>query len=168
MEKRIQNDLNKIIGITAYLEVICVDYYFEHGKDFNGGDFKGYTGTRYNPVSKQEVKHMNTLVYAKEYVCDAIPTEDIRKKFGSITKAAKAFLADMDGDYLGHDNSYFGKYGTQLDALAMNQQNIFGYIPATFTCCGGGRMFGSSITHDTKWALLLEPELLLKILEVEK
>ena len=166
---KIEKEIYKIIGITAELEVIGVDHYFDYDTK-KKDSFHGYTGTRYNFVTKKEVRHMNTLAYATEYITDAIPLKELKEKCGSIAKAAKIALCEKDGEYLGHDNSYFNKYGEQLDNLAKTQQNIFGCKPATFNCCGGGRMFGgySSITHDTKWALLLEPALLAEILEVEK
>ena len=164
MTKRIQKDLYKIIGITTDMEVICVDYYFNHGKEF-----LGYTGSRYQPVSKQEVRHYSTIKYAKEYLVDAIGTDEVKRISGSLDRGARIALAEMDGMYIGHDVPS-SKYYNALEELGKNQQNIFGYRPETFTCVGGGRMFGgdSSITHKTKWALLLEPTLLEKILKLEK
>ena len=162
MAKRIQKDFYKIIGITADLEVICVDYYFKIDKEY-----LGYTGSHYQPVSKQEVRHMSTIAYAKEYLCDAIGKDEVKRISGSVDRGARIALAEMDGMYIGHDVPSC-KYYDALETLGKNQQNIFGYRPETFTCVGGGRMFGSSITYDTKWALLLESDLLQKILKLEK
>ena len=165
---KIEKEIYKIIGITVDLEVIGVDRYFDYDTK-KKDSLHGYSGTCYTPVSKQDVRHWNTLEYAKEYVCDCMTASEIHQKFGSIARAAKIALSEIDGEYLGHDNSKFNKYGEQLDNLAKTQQNIFRDKPATFNYCGGC-MFGgnSSITHDTKWALLLEPALLAEILEVEK
>ena len=162
MAKRIQKDLYKIIGITTDLEVICVDYYFKHSKTLFG-----YTGTRYQPVSKQEVRHWSSIAYAKEYLCDAIGRDEVKAISGSVDRGARQALAEMDGMFIGHDVPSSNYYDA-LETLGKTQQNIFGYLPETFTCVGGGRMFGSSITHDTKWAILFEQDLLLKILELEK
>lgn len=159
--KKVQKDLYKIIGITTDMEVICVDYYFKHDKTLFG-----YTGSRLQPVSKQEVRHWSSIAYAKEYLCDAIGKDEVKAISGSVDRGARQALAEMDGMFIGHDVPDHHYYDS-LETLGKNQQNIFGYRPATFTCVGGGRMFGLSITHDTKWALLLEPTLLAEILEVE-
>ena len=163
---KIEKEIYKVIGITVDLDVICVDRYFDYDTTMKDSHH-GYTGNRYNFVTKKEVRHMNTLAYAKEYITDAIPLKELKETFGSVDKAARIALSEIDGEYLGHDNSYVNRYGKQLDNLAMMQQNIFGCKPATFNCYGGGRIFGSTITHATKWALLLEPELLAEILKVE-
>ena len=154
----------KVIGITEDRTVICVDRKFQYA-----GGMAGYTGSRYDAISHDEVKRCNTLAYAKEYLCEAIGETEIKSRCGSILKGAKIFLAEKDGLYVGHDASYLNQYGTDLERIGKEHKDIFGFIPETFNCCGGGRMFGgdSSINEDTKWAVLLEPKLLAKILKFE-
>ena len=163
--KNKEKKIFKIIGITTTNEIIGVDCYFSHSDGMCG-----YVGTRFDPISKESVKHMNTLSYAKEYIRDCFSTDEIHERFGSIDKAARLLLTEIDGDYIGHDDSYLFDYKSGLDKVKTDGEQLFGFVPETFNCCGGGRMFGKSvsITPKTKWAKLYEPELLKEIFKIEK
>ena len=163
--KNKEKKIFKIIGITTTNEIIGVDCYFSHSDGMCG-----YVGTRFDPISKESVKHMNTLSYAKEYIRDCFSTDEIHERFGSIDKAARLLLTEIDGDYIGHDDSEIFEYKSGLDKVKTDGEQLFGFVPETFNCCGGGRMFGksSSITPKTKWAKLYEPELLKEIFKIEK
>jgi hypothetical protein len=164
--KRKEKKIFKIIGITTTNEIIGVDCYFS----YSDGDCDcGYVGTGFDPISKESVKHMNTLSYAKEFVRDCFQPDYIREHFGSIDKAARLLLTEIDGEYIGQDNSYLFDYKSGLDKVKKDWVELFGYVPETFNCCGGGRMFGKSahITPKTKWAKLYEPELLKEIFKTE-
>lgn len=153
----------KVIGITDDRTIVCVDrkFSYSHG-------LKGYTGSRFDAISKEEVKRCNTISYAKEYICDTIGKDEIKAISGSILNGAKTALREKEGLYLGHDTSYLNNYGKDLERIGKEYKDIFGFIPKTFNCIGGGRMFGGSgITEKTKWAVLLEPKLLEKILKFE-
>ena len=167
--KRKEKKIFKIIGITTTNEIIGVDCYFSHSDGMCG-----YVGTRFDPISKESVKHMNTLSYAKEYIRDCFSTDEIHERFGSIDKAARLLLTehryDWSDEYIGQDNSYLFEYKSGLDKVKTDGEQLFGFVPETFNCCGGGRMFGksASITPKTKWAKLYEPELLKEIFKIEK
>ena len=163
--KRTEKKIFKIIGITTTNEIIGVDCYFSYSDGMCG-----YVGTRFDPISKESVKHMNTLSYAKEYIRDCFSTDEIHERFGSIDKAARFLLTEIDGEYIGQDNSYLFEYKSGLDKVKTDGEQLFGFVPETFNCCGGGRMFGksASITPKTKWAKLYEPELLKEIFKIEK
>lgn len=163
--KNKEKKIFKIIGITTTNEIIGVDCYFSHSDGMCG-----YVGTRFDPISKESVKHMNTLSYAKEYIRDCFSTDEIHERFGSIDKAARLLLTEIDGEYIGQDNSYLFEYKSGLDKVKTDGEQLFGFVPETFNCCGGGRMFGksASITPKTKWAKLYEPELLKEIFKIEK
>ena len=163
--KRKEKKIFKIIGITKTNEIIGVDCYFSHSDGMCG-----YVGTSFDPISKESVKHMNTLSYAKEYIRDCFSTDEIHERFGSIDKAARLLLTEIDGEYIGQDNSYLFEYKSGLDKVKTDGEQLFGFVPETFNCCGGGRMFGksASITPKTKWAKLYEPELLKEIFKIEK
>ena len=163
--KNKEKKIFKIIGITKTNEIIGVDCYFSHSDGMCG-----YVGTRFDPISKESVKHMNTLSYAKEYIRDCFSTDEIHERFGSIDKAARLLLTEIDGDYIGHDDSEIFEYKSGLDKVKTDGEQLFGFVPETFNCCGGGRMFGksASITPKTKWAKLYEPELLKEIFKIEK
>ena len=165
--KRKEKKIFKIIGITTTNEIVGVDCYFS----YSDGDCDcGYVGTRFDPISKESVKHMNTLSYAKEFIRDCFQLDEIREQFGSIDKAARLLLTEIDGDYIGHDDSEIFEYKSGLDKVKTDGEQLFGFVPETFNCCGGGRMFGksASITPKTKWAKLYEPELLKEIFKIEK
>ena len=152
--KRKEKKIFKIIGITTTNEIIGVDCYFS----YSDGDCDcGYVGTGFDPISKESVKHMNTLSYAKEFVRDCFQPDYIREHFGSIDKAARLLLTELcDNEYIGQDISYLLDYKSGLDKVKKDWVELFGYVPETFNCCGGGRMFGKSahITPKTKWAKL--------------
>ena len=163
--KRKEKKIFKIIGITTTNEIVGVDCYFSYSDGMCG-----YVGSNFEPISKESVKHMNTLSYAKEYIRDCFSTDEIHERFGSIDKAARLLLTEIDGDYIGHDDSEIFEYKSGLDKVKTDGEQLFGFVPETFNCCGGGRMFGksSSITPKTKWAKLYEPELLKEIFKIEK
>lgn len=165
--KRKEKKIFKIIGITTTNEIVGVDCYFS----YSDGDCDcGYVGTGFDPISKESVKHMNTLSYAKEFVRDCFQPDYIREHFGSIDKAARLLLTELcDNEYIGQDISYLLDYKSGLDKVKKDWVELFGYVPETFNCCGGGRMFGKSahITPKTKWAKLYEPELLKEIFKTE-
>ena len=163
--KRKEKKIFKIIGITTTNEIIGVDCYFSHSDGMCG-----YVGSNFDPISKESVKHMNTLSYAKEYIRDCFSTDEIHERFGSIDKAARLLLTEIDGDYIGHDDSEIFEYKSGLDKVKTDGEQLFGFVPETFNCCGGGRIFGksASITPKTKWAKLYEPELLKEIFKIEK
>ena len=163
--KRKEKKIFKIIGITTTNEIVGVDCYFSYSDGMCG-----YVGSNFEPISKESVKHMNTLSYAKEYIRDCFSTDEIHERFGSIDKAARLLLTEIDGEYIGQDNSYLFDYKSGLDKVKTDGEQLFGFVPETFNCCGGGRMFGksASITPKTKWAKLYEPELLKEIFKIEK
>ena len=163
--KNKEKKIFKIIGITTTNEIIGVDCYFSHSDGMCG-----YVGTGFDPISKESVKHMNTLSYAKEFVRDCFQPDYIREHFGSIDKAARLLLTEIDGEYIGQDNSYLFDYKSGLDKVKTDGEQLFGFVPETFNCCGGGRIFGksASITPKTKWAKLYEPELLKEIFKIEQ
>jgi hypothetical protein len=163
--KRKEKKIFKIIGITTTNEIVGVDCYFSYSDGMCG-----YVGSNFEPISKESVKHMNTLSYAKEYIRDCFSTDEIHERFGSIDKAARLLLTEIDGDYIGHDDSEIFEYKSGLDKVKTDGEQLFGFVPETFNCCGGGRMFGksASITPKTKWAKLYEPELLKEIFKIEK
>jgi hypothetical protein len=164
MERK-EKKIFKIIGITTTNEIVGVDCYFSYSDEMCG-----YVGSNFEPISKESVKHMNTLSYAKEYIRDCFSTDEIHERFGSIDKAARLLLTEIDGEYIGQDNSYLFEYKSGLDKVKTDGEQLFGFVPETFNCCGGGRMFGksASITPKTKWAKLYEPELLKEIFKIEK
>ena len=165
--KRKEKKIFKIIGITTTNEIVGVDCYFS----YSDGDCDcGYVGTRFDPISKESVKHMNTLSYAKEFIRDCFQLDEIREQFGSIDKAARLLLTEIDCEYIGQDISYLLDYKSGLDKVKTDGEQLFGFVPETFNCCGGGRIFGksASITPKTKWAKLYEPELLKEIFKIEK
>ena len=163
--KRKEKKIFKIIGITTTNEIVGVDCYFSYSDGMCG-----YVGSNFEPISKESVKHMNTLSYAKEFIRDCFQLDEIHERFGSIDKAARFLLTEIDGEYIGQDNSYLFDYKSGLDKVKTDGEQLFGFVPETFNCCGGGRMFGksASITPKTKWAKLYEPELLKEIFKIEK
>ena len=163
--KNKEKKIFKIIGITKTNEIIGVDCYFSHSDGMCG-----YVGTSFDPISKESVKHMNTLSYAKEFIRDCFQLDEIHERFGSIDKAARLLLTEIDGEYIGQDNSYLFDYKSGLHKVKTDGEQLFGFVPETFNCCGGCRMFGksASITPKTKWAKLYEPELLKEIFKIEQ
>ena len=163
--KRKEKKIFKIIGITTTNEIVGVDCYFSRSDGMCG-----YVGSGFDPISKESVKHMNTLSYAKEFIRDCFQLDEIREQFGSIDKAARLLLTELSDEYIGQDNSYLFEYKSGLDKVKADGEQLFGFVPETFNCCGGGRMFGksASITPKTKWAKLYEPELLKEIFKIEK
>ena len=163
--KRKEKKIFKIIGITTTNEIVGVDCYFSYSDGMCG-----YVGTRFDPISKESVKHMNTLSYAKEFIRDCFQLDEIHERFGSIDKAARLLLTELSDEYIGQDNSYLFEYKSGLDKVKTDGEQLFGFVPETFNCCGGGRIFGksASITPKTKWAKLYEPELLKEIFKIEQ
>ena len=155
--KRIETTFNTFIGIIDR-EVIFMDETFDHGDGFCGA-----TGSRFQPVSKKVVKRMNTRAYAKEYLTDWIGESELKAKFGSVARAVDIFMAENKGEYIGHDSSYIYQnvFSVQLEMIGKAYKDIFGFVPATWECVGGGRMFGTGgINFDTKWDVLTNPSIL--------
>ena len=153
----IETKFNTFIGIIDR-EVIFMNETFD-----NGDGFCGATCSQFRPVSKQEVKHMNTRAYAKEYLIDSSGESELKAKFGSVAKAVDIFMAENKGEYIGGDSSYIyqNEFSVQLEMIGKAYKDIFGFVPATWECMGGGRMFGTGgINSDSKWDVLANPSIL--------
>ena len=144
-----QIDIYEVVNIDKKTnEIDMLDYLFNHGLSF-----KGATGTKFEPVSKEEYKDRTS----KENVIDqiieiGIPAGFERERANGVYKAMKA---NKEIDRFVFDLSYTEHW---------NKLRKFGFPKSKypiFNCIGGGRMF------DNKYNGNVNPELNKKIREYE-
>ena len=91
----------------------------------------------FQPISKKELRYLNSSNYIKEFLKDTMTNEEIKNSYGSISKAVKQIKNETkysDNYYPSQDNSDIYKYQNVLDGIS--KKSVFGFIPATFSCIG--------------------------------
>lgn len=132
-KQRQQIDYWQVVNIDKENnEIIMLDYVFNHGNDF-----KGATGTRFEPVSKAEYEQRMEDEEIIEYLIDSgmeLPDAFKRTGFEGLVNAM---------DYEEKENLMFDtSYREHWDKL-----RAYGYPESEypiFNCTGGGRMFDNN------------------------
>lgn len=148
-----QTNYYEIIGITTAGEIIMLDYIFKHSDGF-----KGATGSVFVPVSQEEIEERNDI----ENVIDSygyLWQEAVESGLTTLSQEdyMQEIIDSSDGYYLGHDTSYIYK-------IPESFKNEYYPDAETFECIGGGRCF----SRNMEWEILLRPDLLKLIEEVEE
>lgn len=126
--KKEQIDYNKVVNIEEDGEIHVLNYVFNHGS------FKGAVGSRYYPVTEEEIQdriseyEADTEAY-EEYLWDASGDRDWAKQHSKYN--SREDLLHMMFDL--SDEDFWPELREQCD-LTEEQAVIFG-------CTGGGRMF---------------------------
>lgn len=129
--------LYKCLGITKHGELIMVDYFFSD--TMNGKPFHGATGTRFVPISQEEIEARNELEYVKDVYgylwAEAVASGQTKESEDEyIQSLIDSELNYGEGMFLGHDTSYICHIPDSIkDKYFENCE--------TFECVGGGRMF---------------------------
>ena len=85
------------------------------------------------------MKYLNSVAFIKEFLKDSLTLDDIKKQFGSLTKAIESIKIETrfsDNFFPTQDNSYICDYYDEL--CTISKKSIFGFIPVTFTYVGSG------------------------------
>lgn len=146
----------EIIGITEHDEIIMLDKTFEG--TMYGKPFCGAVGTSFAPVTQEYIDERNDLDFLMEEY------SYLWEESGS-DQTLEEYMQDIidgyqyeDGYFLGHDTSYIERIPEDFKEKHFPDAE-------TFECIGGGRMFRAK--DDTKWKVLLRPDLLKEIQRVE-
>lgn len=129
--ERQQTDFKKVVNISEAGEITVLDYVFDHGDGF-----KGATGSKFYPVSREEYEERTDLEYITEYLIDSgleLPEDFKRGGFDAWAKAIKQ--AGEDGTFM-FDQSYSELWDMLREVSGLNEDEAF-----IFECVGGGRCF---------------------------
>ena len=162
MKKEIK--ITKLIGITLEGKVVGVDSLFRYS------DMYGATGFELEAIGAKQYREYKSRRYTKEYLQECYSESEIRERWGCLTKAVRACMFDVKHhshcEYIGHDVSHICDVDRELKKLGKKE---LGFEPKTFCCISCGRIFGKNgINGKTKWKVLINPELLERILNYEQ
>lgn len=139
--EREQININKIVNFDEDTkEITVLDYLFKHSDGF-----KGATGTKFEPVSKEEYKEFTILGAIEKYLEDAVSEEDAPIKYreherGMYKHPFKRWAQDIkdhgEEGTIYFDDSYYELWDYLREELGMDEDEAF-----VFTCIGGGRCF---------------------------
>lgn len=133
-QQRNQIDYNKIVNFSEDRdEILVLDYVFDHG-----AGFKGATGTRFKPVSREYYEEQTTLEAITEYLMDA--TNELPEQFrrGGFQSWAQAIIDNCEEEQVMFDSSYSNLWDYLRSELNLTEDEAY-----IFTCTGGGRCFGA-------------------------
>lgn len=122
---------NKIVNYNQETkEITVLDYVFKHTDDF-----KGATGTKFEPISKAEYKERmkKDNVIERLIDCDYLPEEFKRGGYNALYKAMKE--NDEVEDFM-FDCSYRDMWSYLRQELNLTEKEAY-----VFNCIGGGRCF---------------------------
>ena len=120
--------IEELLGVGNDNSVYCVKEKIENND---------FIVVVFQPISKKELRYLNSSNYIKEFLKDAMTNEEIKNSYGSISKAVKLIKNETkysDNYYPSQDNSDIYKYQNVLDGIS--KKSVFGFIPATFSCIG--------------------------------
>lgn len=166
MSNSIRLNLFLALGTSDHDEVIMVDSFFKH-KD----GMQGCTGSQFSYLSEDCIEAENETDYLKENY-DYLWEESVASgKFkGSLDEYIENFKQEIEHNYDGlsihHDTSYLGDLEENEKFLKWAKEkykfngDFYDQETGTFSCIGGGRMFGddTKINHyfDDLYASVLE------------
>ena len=158
---------NQIIGIKDG-NLVLLNYIFD-----NGNDFKGATGAYFEVLSQDEAERLTDDFDGDELWRMAVAAGDTTLGLDDWT-AEYIYACKLDGlDFPMQDNSYLNELSRALNDLS--EENLedlhfyyencgLSYEDYIFNCVGGGRCFDAN----DKWDVVFRPDLLEKIMAVEK
>ena len=120
--------IEELLGVGNDNSVYCVKEKIENND---------FIVVVFQPISKKELRYLNSSNYIKEFLKDTMTNEEIKNSYGSISKAVKLIKNETkysDNYYPSQDNSDIYKYQNVLDGIS--KKSVFGFIPATFSCIG--------------------------------
>jgi hypothetical protein len=125
---------------------------------FNNGDFKGATGTVFDPITQEEIDEYNDKNFVKDIYKDSW-VESV--KSGHTEESLDDFVEDIidhcDGEYPHQDCSY--------SHLWDEAHKYFDDSVITFNCAGGGRCFDKELLNS--FDKVIDPELIKIIKQYE-
>lgn len=146
--------INKVVNNNKENnEIQMLDYLFDHGDGF-----KGATGTRFEPISKETYRDMMSKESVIEHLVSSglitAPNENLEHKFAEVLY--KEMKASGELEAFTFDLSYKEHW---------DQLREYGYPKSKypiFNCVGGGRMFDADFEGN------VNPELSKEIRKYEK
>ena len=135
MTERKQTDYNQLVGIKDG-ELYMLDYVFDDGKDF-----KGATGSIFDPVSQQWIDECNSDENKKEHLIESWRNS---VSSGDTEESLQEYIDTWPED----DNEFFGQDTSYIYRIP--EGTLEKYFPGavTFTCVGGGRCFEKNMKFD--------------------
>jgi hypothetical protein len=134
VRNRIETIYNKPVGIKDN-EI----YFLNDTFDYQDG-FKGATGFSLRPLTRIEVEDLNNDNNAIEYYRDIwVETVAIGKTDQGLEDFASDCIDNQDGDYPGHDTSYYEHYE--------EAKKHFNFNVESFQCGSGGRCFNKDLLN---------------------
>lgn len=153
MEKREQTDYYQVVHHDKETgEIIMLDYIFRHSDGF-----KGATGTRFEPVSKEQYKEETSKARIIERLedCGIVTCDNEQAKKAALNSLYKQMKANDEIEYFCFDLSYI-EHWDKLRALGYPENKY-----PVFNCTGGGRCFDKNFEGN------INPELSKLIREIE-
>ncbi len=149
IERSAREEINEVLGITSYGEILVCTSIFDHGDGHKGATFYSFM-----PVSREEIEERSDI----DYIMD---TYDLSKK------EARQVLAEFEysGEFFPfHDTS--GLYDTNAKGISIDRQLRKLFPDAeTFECIGGGRLLAG---REAKFEKVFNEKLLKRVFQVEK
>lgn len=136
--------VNKVVNIAEDGEILVLDGFFKYSDNF-----KGATGSRFYPVSKQEYKDRTAKDEVIEHIIECgIPKGYEREGANGVYKAMKANDEIEDFTF---DTSYREMWDYLRKECGLNKTTAY-----IFECIGGGRCFDENFTGNrnvylSKW-----------------
>lgn len=129
--KKEQINYNKVVNIAEDGEITVLDYVFDH-KD----GFKGATGSRFYPVSKEEYEEKTSEDSIIEYLIDSGMELPEQYKRGGFEQLADAIITNGEEAETMFDTSYSELWDYLREECELSKDEAF-----IFTCSGSGRCF---------------------------
>ena len=128
---RTQTEYNKIVNYNKETkEITVLDYIFKDGS------FKGATGSKFEPVSRNEYEYRTDEDNFVEYLIDSgIDLPDNFKRSG-FEGLAKAMIANDEVENFVFDTSHNELWDYMREELNLSKDEAY-----IFNCIGGGRCF---------------------------
>lgn len=140
METKEQTSYNKVVNIAEDGEITVLDYTFKHSPDF-----KGATGSKFYPVSREQYEERTTLSSVADFLESAVSEDEVPNQYREHERGfykypykrwAKDIIdADEEGSIM-FDQSYSELWPMLREAAELDEEQAF-----IFECVGGGRCF---------------------------
>lgn len=125
---------------------------------FDNGDFKGATGTVFDPITQNDIDEFNDKNFLKDVYHDTW-VESV--KSGNTEESLEDFINDLynfcEGEYPTQDCSY--------SHLWKEAHKYYDNTVKTFNCSGGGRCFDEELLNS--FDKVIDPELIKIIKQFE-
>ena len=138
--KRKETIYNKVVNVAEDGEITVLDYIFDHGDGF-----KGATGSKFYPVSRERYEEETERENVIERLIDSGIELPEQFKRGGFNELHEAMEANGEIEQFCFDTSYSNLWDYLREELNLTEDEAF-----IFECVGGGRCFDKNFkgTHN--------------------